>query len=330
MSFADDTSQFATFFFSNVRAHFILSRHAKYASFMRQVNGWGFKRVVSGNDHNSYCHEWFVRDSPQTCLKMKRIKKKSDAAQSRKGDSDDDENEGGLAEDVILDKPQPPGIVPSLPQLPFQQIDMIGAHQTPGILAALQSMQGAGASMLHPPSFPLGFNPSSLAGLTSSATIPGIQNADPQWMLAGLLAGSGGAAGGPNTGASGLSALAGVGQLSTVGLIGGQQQGQQQTELPIVGSTPVSQGDPAGVDSALLAKFQEAVQRAVGTPIDVSTASVSLGQCGPQLPPQIAPQPLDQTRAEGEPPATDESDGGEDDDDDDDDDDASSDSYESV
>ena len=44
-------------------------RHAKYASFMRQVNGWGFKRIVSGNDHNSYYHELFLRVScPEYCL----------------------------------------------------------------------------------------------------------------------------------------------------------------------------------------------------------------------------------------------------------------------
>jgi hypothetical protein len=42
---------------------------------MRQVNGWGFKRIVSGNDHNSYYHELFVRDFPHLCLKMKRIRK---------------------------------------------------------------------------------------------------------------------------------------------------------------------------------------------------------------------------------------------------------------
>lgn len=30
--------------------------HAKYASFMRQVNGWGFQRMTQGLDHNSYYH----------------------------------------------------------------------------------------------------------------------------------------------------------------------------------------------------------------------------------------------------------------------------------
>ena len=32
-------------------------RHSKYASFMRQINGWGFERTIHGNDHNSYKHD---------------------------------------------------------------------------------------------------------------------------------------------------------------------------------------------------------------------------------------------------------------------------------
>jgi hypothetical protein len=47
-------------------------RHAKYASFMRQVNGWGFKRMAQGPDHNSYYHELFLRGMPQEVLKMRR------------------------------------------------------------------------------------------------------------------------------------------------------------------------------------------------------------------------------------------------------------------
>jgi hypothetical protein len=65
-------------------------RHAKYASFMRQVNGWGFKRIVSGNDHNSYYHELFVRDCPQLCLKMKRMKKDGDST------ADEDKEKGSV------------------------------------------------------------------------------------------------------------------------------------------------------------------------------------------------------------------------------------------
>lgn len=77
----------------------LVRRHAKYASFMRQVNGWGFKRIVSGNDHNSYYHELFVREIPQLCLKMKRIKK-GEADKAKK----DDGSEGNLNGDDIKDE----------------------------------------------------------------------------------------------------------------------------------------------------------------------------------------------------------------------------------
>ena len=32
-------------------------RHCKYNSFTRQVNGWGFRRITQGPDHNAYFHE---------------------------------------------------------------------------------------------------------------------------------------------------------------------------------------------------------------------------------------------------------------------------------
>lgn len=89
----------------------LVFRHAKYASFMRQVNGWGFKRITggpaSGAAHNSYYHQvrsasrfepnvlarpdysfgshtfcllfwfsqYFIREYPQLCLQMKRVGK---------------------------------------------------------------------------------------------------------------------------------------------------------------------------------------------------------------------------------------------------------------
>ena len=36
-------------------------RHGRFASFARQVNGWGFRRVTQGSDYKSYYHE--VRNS---------------------------------------------------------------------------------------------------------------------------------------------------------------------------------------------------------------------------------------------------------------------------
>ena len=46
--------------------------HAKLSSFIRQANGWGFRRVISGRDRNSYYHPKFLRALPHLCKDMKR------------------------------------------------------------------------------------------------------------------------------------------------------------------------------------------------------------------------------------------------------------------
>jgi len=53
-------------------------RHAKYASFMRQVNGWEFHR--NALEENSYSHPLFLRDDPAQCLKMVRYGATKNAA----------------------------------------------------------------------------------------------------------------------------------------------------------------------------------------------------------------------------------------------------------
>lgn len=264
---------------------FALFRHAKYASFMRQVNGWGFKRIVSGNDHNSYYHEYFVQENPQLCLKMMRIKKKTESSKAKKGggdSDDDDESKAGTEDDASLARPPaqtgsaasssvPAQITAS--QMPmFQSQDiLIGGqqqNQSPGLLAALQNMQqgAAGVSAFQSPAFP-GNNPTNhLAGLASSMGMPGLQNADAQWILtAGLLGGgSAGNIGGPNNNmvAPGLNALAGLGQAPNAVLGGGiQQQDLRQAGQLASGSAPGPLGDLTGIDPALLAKLQEAIQQ---------------------------------------------------------------------
>jgi hypothetical protein len=46
--------------------------HAKFSSFIRQANGWGFRRITQGRDRNSYYHELFLRGLPHLCKEMKR------------------------------------------------------------------------------------------------------------------------------------------------------------------------------------------------------------------------------------------------------------------
>ena len=46
--------------------------HSKFSSFIRQANGWGFRRITRGKDRNSYYHEHFLRGLPHLCKLMKR------------------------------------------------------------------------------------------------------------------------------------------------------------------------------------------------------------------------------------------------------------------
>lgn len=46
--------------------------HAKFSSFIRQANGWGFRRITQGRDRNCYYHELFLRGLPFLCKMMKR------------------------------------------------------------------------------------------------------------------------------------------------------------------------------------------------------------------------------------------------------------------
>jgi len=62
---------------------------------MRQINGWAFKRIISGEDKNSYWHEFFLRDNPQLCLQMTRLKRgqKVEAETTEKSRGDDSRGE---------------------------------------------------------------------------------------------------------------------------------------------------------------------------------------------------------------------------------------------
>mmetsp|Transcript_11800 Transcript_11800/g.18912 ORF Transcript_11800/g.18912 Transcript_11800/m.18912 type:complete len:384 (-) Transcript_11800:307-1458(-) len=47
--------------------------HSKFSSFIRQANGWGFRRIISkGADRNSYYHELFLRGRPHLIKMMRR------------------------------------------------------------------------------------------------------------------------------------------------------------------------------------------------------------------------------------------------------------------
>ncbi|EED91834.1 hypothetical protein THAPSDRAFT_22570 [Thalassiosira pseudonana CCMP1335] len=47
--------------------------HDNFPSFVRIVNAWGFRRIVSGKDRDSYYHELFLRGRPDLHERMKRV-----------------------------------------------------------------------------------------------------------------------------------------------------------------------------------------------------------------------------------------------------------------
>jgi len=49
-------------------------RQTKYKSFQRQLNMWGFERLLSGPSKGGYLHQHFKRGQPALCRYMKRLK----------------------------------------------------------------------------------------------------------------------------------------------------------------------------------------------------------------------------------------------------------------
>jgi hypothetical protein len=277
---------------------------------MRQVNGWGFKRIVSGNDHNSYYHELFVREIPQLCLKMKRIKK-GEADKSKKDDGsednlgvdevkdehsrDDSEKETNEEKPLASGNGEFPSIVQSQTPTDNQPGSSAGSHGNnvslqymPSIVMGSPSAlsgNDAALNFLKASGFP-GFN--QLQGLmTSQPTIMG--NTNGQNFLQGLMMAGGGGnslqnfnfnqpgmpVGSVPQGMSAHSLNIQSGMLNAPNLSTPTQAPQS---VPVVQQTANSTGSNAveqnfnvgafsalsGVDSAALAKLQEALAAAGG------------------------------------------------------------------
>lgn len=245
---------------------------------MRQVNGWGFKRIVSGNDHNSYYHELFIRDLPQLCLKMKRIKK-GDIEKSKKGDDEDGDDLEGREDE------QDEGTEESAPA-PSSFDGMLGSGGSGGMggpapthlmpnnaqSGVLQSLQGAG--MPGPQQMGL-LNAATLAGLGGgagpSATMSAGMNLPPGMMRPpGLPNMMGQGMGGPPpTGPPGP--LPGApSSLPNFGTGGpdvpsmGMANPPSDPNAPTPATTAAPPPSLQGVDSAMLAKLQEALAAAGG------------------------------------------------------------------
>ncbi|CAJ1934582.1 unnamed protein product [Cylindrotheca closterium] len=56
----------------------------KFKSFLRQLNLWGFERILkSGDRYGGYRHSLFIKNRPDLCIHMKRVKIKSGYSQQQ-------------------------------------------------------------------------------------------------------------------------------------------------------------------------------------------------------------------------------------------------------
>ena len=67
------------------------SRQINYSSFRRQLNRWGFKRIIDGPDYGAYYHELFLRGKPYLCRAIERLTStRKPASSSYNSDEEDD------------------------------------------------------------------------------------------------------------------------------------------------------------------------------------------------------------------------------------------------
>lgn len=61
-----------SYFMENVIKNFF--KQTKYKSFQRQLNIWGFQRIISGPNKGGYSHKYFIRSNESLCCMMSRQK----------------------------------------------------------------------------------------------------------------------------------------------------------------------------------------------------------------------------------------------------------------
>jgi hypothetical protein len=129
--------------------------HAKFSSFIRQANGWGFRRVTQGRDRNSYYHELFLRGLPHLCKDMKR----PGVAEKQAADPEHEPDLHKIAEELpVPDKSDDESI---LLQCTLQGGPKARMPIYSGALASMQHMTGnfASASTMSAPAAAHQLNP---------------------------------------------------------------------------------------------------------------------------------------------------------------------------
>jgi len=164
--------------------------HCRLSSFMRQVNGWGFKRIKHGPDYNSYYNELFLRGLPHL---VERMRRESVSAKSKGGAVEDEpapdlykiSEQNPLPENPPISEHLRRAAAENMP--PMGMANLLGQNQRamtggmPGVMGG--SMQAAG----HGP-MPSGMQ-SGYPGVTTMSGYSGIPGGMPGGMTGGTPGG---------------------------------------------------------------------------------------------------------------------------------------------
>mmetsp|Transcript_609 Transcript_609/g.1323 ORF Transcript_609/g.1323 Transcript_609/m.1323 type:complete len:496 (+) Transcript_609:226-1713(+) len=101
---------------------------SKYTSFIRQVNGWGFRRVQTGPEANSYYHELFLRGKSNLLKFMRR--QPASATNSQGGSSAKSRKEREGSDPDFYEMAETYPLPPNSPRKAKQVEDQEGAHQS--------------------------------------------------------------------------------------------------------------------------------------------------------------------------------------------------------
>lgn len=147
--------------------------HCRLSSFMRQVNGWGFRRIKHGPDYNSYYHERFLRGLTHLAESMRR---ESVTAKSKGAEGEDEpapdlykiSGENPLPENPTLAEYRRKNAASSDPTASI----LSGVHLTPTALATGQIPPVTQDMALKPASF-------GVSGLGAISALPTMPNSTP-------------------------------------------------------------------------------------------------------------------------------------------------------
>lgn len=131
----------------------------RLASFQRQLNLYGFRRITEGREKGAYAHDYFVRGERALCRKITRQKTRVKAVKNT-----NQSHQGGSLSSLVITRQSMSNTLRSTANLPHL-LSGIGSASTPAVQSLLAS---------NPHDFGLGSVDSLLGGLSGFGAPTGV------------------------------------------------------------------------------------------------------------------------------------------------------------